>query len=106
MLVWDKDREDWSGFTPTPVPNAVTMRQPNGLVDSTSSNGGDFAEQATQLNSFQPGGGSDIIVSRPAPVDKKGQGTTKFNPVSHWRVSKKAITGQCNLIHMLSVKRD
>lgn len=106
MLVWDKDREDWSGFTPTAVPNAVNIRQPSVTSfpgkenDSGSfsgerlSSGPDSTDKSVPvINTMQPGGGPDIVVSRPAPVDKKGQGTAKFNPISHWRVSKKAING-------------
>ena len=36
----------------------------------------------------------DIVVSRSAHVDKKGVGVAKFNPVSHWKISTKAITGE------------
>jgi hypothetical protein len=52
------------------------------------------SKHAPVATAVQPAGTGDIIVSRPAAVDKKGVGTTKFNPVSHWRVSKKAITGE------------
>lgn len=105
MLVWDKDREDWSGFTPTPVPTGVNLRNPSlggggKENDWASSNNGESSytasdsKHAPMSTASLPAGMSDLVVSRPATVDKKGGATTKFNPVSHWRVSKKAITGE------------
>ena len=101
MLVWDRDREDWSGFNATPAPSAhlrssgvpgkENERNGSSTDGSTSGSGDKHAPVSREL----PAGTGDLIVTRPAPVDKKGVGTTKFNPVSHWRVSKKAIKGAC-----------
>lgn len=104
MLVWDKDREDWSGFTPTSVPSGASLRTPslggaskeNDWGSSTNGEGsytGNDSKHAPMSSTSLPAGMSDLVVSRPANVDKKGGVTTKYNPVSHWRVSKKAITG-------------
>ncbi|KDE08072.1 hypothetical protein MVLG_01772 [Microbotryum lychnidis-dioicae p1A1 Lamole] len=92
LLVWDKDREDWSGFVPTPVPTGLNLRSVHG-VGAASGKENDW--DGTQIKHAPSDAGDlaglgDIIVSRPAPFDKKGQ-ATKFNPVSHWRVSRKAI---------------
>ncbi|SCZ97719.1 BZ3500_MvSof-1268-A1-R1_Chr4-3g07404 [Microbotryum saponariae] len=92
LLVWDKDREDWSGFVPTPVPTGLNLRSVHG-VGAASGKEDDW--DGTQIKHAPSDAGDlaglgDIIVSRPAPFDKKGQ-ATKFNPVSHWRVSRKAI---------------
>jgi catabolite repression protein CreC len=104
MLVWDKDREDWSGFTPTSVPTGINLHNPslggagkeNDWASSTneSSYPGSDSKHAPMSTASLPAGMSDLMVSRPPNVDKKGGATTKFNPVSHWRVSKKAITGE------------
>lgn len=104
MLIWDRDREDWSGFSATPAPSAHlrshgTPGKENELNGSsadgsTSGSGDKHAPVSKEL----PAGTGDLIVTTPAPVDKKGVGTSKFNPVSHWRVSKKAIKGACLLL--------
>ncbi|GAA5848601.1 hypothetical protein JCM8547_004569 [Rhodosporidiobolus lusitaniae] len=82
LLIWDKDREDWNGFVPSGVPRSV----PNGNENGWSLGG------ATMGSGKVVEGSEDMIVSRPAATDKKGQSTSKFNPVSHWKLSKKAIT--------------
>ncbi|SGY72562.1 BQ5605_C005g03182 [Microbotryum silenes-dioicae] len=97
LLVWDKDREDWSGFVPTPVPTGLNLRSVHG-VGAASGKENDW--DGTQIKHAPSDAGDlaglgDIIVSRPAPFDKKGQ-ATKFNPVSHWRVSRKAINCEFN----------
>lgn len=109
MLVWDKDREDWSGFTPTAVPSGLSLRNLSGGGGSSKENewvssagdasvAGSESKHAPVSAGSLPAGMGDIVVSRPAPVDKKGGATTKFNPVSHWRVSKKAITGESSAL--------
>lgn len=108
IVVWDKDREDWSGFTPT-VPSAghaggkendfggnVNGNVNGGSSKTSSGEGSVLEEKHAPVGGQQPAGMGDIIVSKPAQVDKKGQSMTRFNPISHWRVSKKAITGKCS----------
>ncbi|SCV69072.1 BQ2448_2092 [Microbotryum intermedium] len=92
LLVWDKDREDWSGFVPTPVPTGLNLRSVHGVgAASGKENDWDGAQiKHAPSDAGDLAGLGDIIVSRPAPFDKKGQ-ATKLNPVSHWRVSRKAI---------------
>ncbi|KAM0792236.1 hypothetical protein ACM66B_004931 [Microbotryomycetes sp. NB124-2] len=102
MLVWDKDREDWSGFSPQPVPTGplgtrLAAPPTPGKENDGSPFGvntlfsGDVAELKKSHQSTPMG---DIIVSRPQIVDKKGQqgAAARYNPVSHWRVSRRAIT--------------
>ncbi|KAK4058932.1 hypothetical protein OIO90_000378 [Microbotryomycetes sp. JL221] len=110
ILVWDKDKEDWSGFQPTPISNESSSLDIKNQTRPQENNSihfsGDVFEIKKKLN-LNGGGGSssslnstttttmtmgDIVVSRPNVVDKKGQNTTKFNPISHWRVSRKSIT--------------
>ncbi|KAL8283610.1 hypothetical protein RQP46_005405 [Phenoliferia psychrophenolica] len=102
VCTWDKDREDWTGFAPTvPGPRAGHAGgkenewngNGNGGSSKTSSGEGSVVEEKhAPVGGQQPAGMGDITVSKPAQVDKKGQSMTKFNPISHWRVSKKAIT--------------
>ncbi|KAK4053745.1 hypothetical protein OIV83_001401 [Microbotryomycetes sp. JL201] len=104
MLVWDKDREDWSGFTPQPVPTGplgtrlAAPPTPGKENDASTSLlfttnkpfSGDVSDLKKHRQSVPMG---DIIVSRPQVVDKKGQqGAAKYNPVSHWRVSRRPVT--------------
>ena len=113
MLIWDKDREDWSGFTPTAVPTGISIRAPslgggkeNDWASSINGDGsfaGSDSKHAPTTAGLLPGMG-DIVVSRPAPTDKKGGTTTKFNPVSHWRVSKKAITGRSSSLAVIEAE--
>ncbi|GAA5885477.1 hypothetical protein JCM6882_009635 [Rhodosporidiobolus microsporus] len=85
MLIWDKDREDWNGFVPTSVPHglngAAAGKENEWSLGGATMGAGKVAE-----------GSEDMVVSRPAATDKKGQSTSKFNPVSHWKLSRKAIT--------------
>ncbi|GAA6027087.1 hypothetical protein JCM8097_006100 [Rhodosporidiobolus ruineniae] len=86
MLIWDKDREDWNGFVPNP-PASVS------LPSRGKENEWSFAGAGATMGDRKVGAGSgEMVVSKPAAVDKKGQSTTKFNPVAHWRLSKKSIT--------------
>lgn len=89
VLIWDKDREDWAGFTPSPLPSALALHSPR--ESNSSLDGGDGG--STSRGDSVGMRTNELVVSRPPAVDKKGAATTKFNPVSHWRVSKKAITG-------------
>ncbi|GAA5830344.1 hypothetical protein JCM11251_001316 [Rhodosporidiobolus azoricus] len=82
MLIWDKDREDWNGFVPTSAPYGES----NGKENEWSLGGATMGAGKVQE------GNEDMVVSRPAATDKKGQSTSKFNPVSHWKLSRKAIT--------------
>lgn len=44
-------------------------------------------------------GREELVVSKPPAFDKKGQPlAAKFNPVSHWKVSKQAINGELFLL--------
>ncbi|GAA5968262.1 hypothetical protein JCM11641_003787 [Rhodosporidiobolus odoratus] len=81
ILIWDKDREDAPGIVPNPAPTA-------GL--SGAEKGRDWTMGgATMGNGKVPEGCEDMVVTRQGAVDKKG---VRLNPVSHWKLSKKAIT--------------
>ncbi|GAA5931461.1 uncharacterized protein JCM15063_001474 [Sporobolomyces koalae] len=84
ILIWDKDREDWNGFVPNTVPRESKhgLNKENEWSDSKVA----FGEEAKAVV-----GSEELIVSKPPLLDKKGQSMAKFNPVSHWRVSKQAI---------------
>ncbi|GAA6008987.1 hypothetical protein JCM10207_004056 [Rhodosporidiobolus poonsookiae] len=84
MLVWDKDREDTNTFVPSPVSRAPpSSGKENEWFPGGAPMGSGKAAQ----------GQEDMVVTRPAVVtDKKGQSSARFNPVSHWRLSRKAIT--------------
>lgn len=89
MLIWDKDREDWGGFTPNPSAGI----RPNSYSHSKESSS--RSEKNAPVSREDPAGKGDLLVTRPVGgTDKKGVSLSKFNPVSHWRVSKKAIKGK------------
>ena len=90
IVVWNKDREDWAGFVPRP-PHAT--RSPSGTENEGGAEAMEEEGKPTRVSSGSPTRTGDIVVTRPAAVDKKGVGTSKFNPVRHWRVSNKAVTG-------------
>lgn len=88
IVLWNKDREDWSGFVPRPSnPSSNFVGKENW---DNIEGGGEGKEKMRGAE----GRDGDIVVTRPAAVDKKGVGTSKFNPVRHWRVSTKALTGE------------
>ncbi|KAM0756354.1 WD40 repeat-like protein [Meredithblackwellia eburnea MCA 4105] len=71
--------------------------------NNTGSLGGNSSSSIVNEEKHAPVGGGrqaaamgvgpkGIVVSKPAAVDKKGQSTAKFNPVSHWKISNKPIT--------------
>lgn len=80
--MWDKDREDWSGFIPNPAPTATL-------------NGNGISSKNGTISATTAAGTRNLVVTRPTGgVDKKGVSTAKFNPVSHWRVSTKSVAGK------------
>jgi hypothetical protein len=86
IIMWNKDREDWSGFVPRPsYPIRSGSGKENVDVDG---------EEGREKVGGAEGRDMDMVVTRPAAVDKKGVGTSKFNPVRHWRVSSKALAGE------------
>lgn len=101
IVLWDKDKEDWNGFLAQPFP------APASVANTPGHGGGGFARGSEWSSSSEGGatrgeggggkvaaGQEDMVVSRPpTTADRKGQSTAKFNPVAHWRLSKKAITG-------------
>ncbi|GAA5853098.1 hypothetical protein JCM3766R1_004146 [Sporobolomyces carnicolor] len=85
ILIWDKDREDWNGFSP---------RDPNGARSVASGKENEWSDP--RIAHGEEGkailGREELIVSKPPALDKKGQTlAAKFNPVSHWRVSRHAV---------------
>lgn len=91
VLVWDKDREDTTAFVaPPPPPEDPSTTSPR--AKATESPDG-----ATLL----PAHAMDMMVTRPnlPPVTentkKRGSAAVAANPVSHWRVSRKAVTAFC-----------
>lgn len=93
VLIWDKEREDWGGFVPNVHP--IGKENLNGRDnDHRFENGGNGNKNTGYSNKTSHHHASDeFLVSRPDLVDKRGVSTTKFNPVSHWKISKKPITG-------------
>jgi hypothetical protein len=87
-LIWDKDREDWNGFVPKDASFArnVSRGKENEWLDPRIAHG----EEGKAVV-----GREELIVSKPPALDKKGQPlAAKFNPVSHWKVSSRAINGE------------
>ncbi|GAA5993563.1 hypothetical protein JCM5350_002808, partial [Sporobolomyces pararoseus] len=85
VLIWDKDREDWNGFVPKDpsVARSIASGKENEWSDPRIAHG----EEGKAVL-----GREELIVSKPPTLDKKGQSVAgKFNPVSHWKVSKYAI---------------
>ena len=110
-LLWDKDREDTDKFVPTPYPSLNGTAPPLTTTVSGQAplvHGGIGAalgkeerrangRSASEEHAPMPPGvehdlAQDIVVTRPPQTDKKGASLSKFNPVSHWRLSRKAIT--------------
>ncbi|BGP30078.1 hypothetical protein JCM10296v2_001830 [Rhodotorula toruloides] len=90
VILWDKDKEDWSGFVPQPYPPLKSTSSPaTGQKENEWPLAG--AGAATMGARKIADGQEDMVVSKLPPTDRKGQSTAKFNPVSHWRVSKKPI---------------
>jgi hypothetical protein len=85
VLIWDKDREDWNGFAakdPT-VARSIASGKENEWSDPRIAHG----EEGKAVS-----GREELVVSKPPTLDKKGQSlAAKFNPVSHWKVSRQAI---------------
>lgn len=122
LAFYDKDREDPSGFTPSQglAPSAApTGQQPSLLARMDSRLGLGVEGSAQTADPFTPGSyqeerdgmskagsrrlasyreaveetTSDIVVTIPAAnSEKKTAG--KLNPLAHWKVSRKSITGK------------
>lgn len=99
VVVWDKDREDWSGFTPSRVADRGSAggkeNDWSGTAGGSSGGGSVMGEKHAPVGGQQPAGMNNITVSKPPGADKRGQSLR--NPVSHWKVSKKSIAGRSHL---------
>lgn len=119
IAFWDKDKEDPTSFVPTaglaPEPGAVI---PSARTNLTRVDTGQDSNNSEEGHSGFHGGGTsrtggerqprrhgsymqqpveeytdDIVVTvAPPQVDKKSN-SNKLNPIAHWKVSRKAITG-------------
>lgn len=120
IAFWDKDKEDPSGFVPTaglapkpgpstPAPKTALSRIDTGgdsLLQDYNSDEGHIglngngprdrsirrhgSHAAPPLEEYT----DDIVVTvAPPQVDKKSN-SNKLNPIAHWKVSRKAITGE------------
>lgn len=76
VVFWDPDRDDWSGF----VANEWAEGNASFVVTKPMLSVGDRKGSSAGLNAA---GG---VVG--------GGNNTKLNPISHWKLSKKAITGR------------
>lgn len=92
LILWDKDREDPSSFlipsSPPPVHLPVSLHLTPGSPEADNGpshpDGGPFEHGHLY---------EDMVVTRqPHQLDRKGSG--KYNPISHWKVSRKAVTGE------------
>ncbi|TNY20229.1 WD40-repeat-containing domain protein [Rhodotorula diobovata] len=100
IVLWDKDKEDWNGFLAQPFPAPASVANTPGLGGGGFARGSEWSSSSEGGATRGEGGGGkvaagqeDMVVSRPpTTADRKGQSTAKFNPVAHWRLSKKAIT--------------
>lgn len=105
IVLWDKDKEDWNGFVTQPFPSVASAYTPG--LDSASSPGKEnewplAGAGAANRGSFKVAAGQeDMVVSKPPATDRKGQTATKNNPVAHWRLSRKAITGAARFMPLL-----
>ncbi|GAA5978152.1 hypothetical protein JCM10908_004248 [Rhodotorula pacifica] len=93
VVLWDKDKEDWNGFVTQPFPPVA----PSSHGASGHGRGNDWSHAAANghtgaswTQKLEPHEG--MVVSKPPATDRKGQSMAKYNPVSHWRLSDKAIT--------------
>ncbi|GAA5874953.1 hypothetical protein JCM3774_000458 [Rhodotorula dairenensis] len=96
VVLWDKDKEDWNGFVTQPFPPLASPATP-GLGNyggggrdhdwSHAANGRAGASWTQRLEAHE-----GMVVSKPPATDRKGQSMSKYNPVSHWRLSDKPIT--------------
>ena len=94
MIVWDKDRED-APFLPAPSivgslssPNRPTGKE-NDAIGSAAPARDKRHAPVSESAADEP---IDITVTRPIVVDNAKKGNTdKFNPISHWQISKKSI---------------
>ncbi|KAK9894675.1 WD40 repeat-like protein [Cystobasidium minutum MCA 4210] len=118
IAFWDKDKEDSNNFVPTaglapePGPQLCAARPSLSRVDTigdhsvhdypsedghTGQNGSAVRERpirrhGSYMHQLQEEHTGDIVVTvAPPQVDKKSS-SNKFNPIAHWKVSRKAIT--------------
>lgn len=111
MAFFDRDRDDPSNFTPSPglapQPGSVLAPvQPLQRIDShlEGNEQGSEGHGSAHINGDKPSSRhkpylapleehtADIIVTIPQPGDRKN--ASKFNPIAHWKVSRKPITGK------------
>lgn len=118
IAFWDKDREDPNSFTPSPgcAPDAgpsSAVLQPvlsrysshlDGNSESHETNGDDASaarqssyRRHTQSREQLEERTDDIIVTVPQLANEKDKKAAKINPIAHWKVSRKPITGSLRL---------
>ncbi|KAA1099931.1 hypothetical protein PGT21_025350 [Puccinia graminis f. sp. tritici] len=93
LICWDKEREDWNGFVVDPWPKTQqTHSTPHPSAPHLPSS----PLNRKKLNNHPPRPHADprdhdILISglnHNLPIEKRN----RLNPVSHWKVSRKAIT--------------
>lgn len=109
LVFWDKDREDPVSFTPNHglAPPASPLPQPSMPVatlaktDSIDSQDTGRYSNGDHVSSSRPRFGrgqqaeeytDDIVVTLPQLGNVKN--ANRYNPAAHWKVSRKAITGE------------
>lgn len=98
VVLWDKDKEDWNGFVTQPFPPAAAASNFGGGLGAGSQDEGTGAGNGQHGSSWTQRLGSHegMSVSKVPATDRKGQSMAKYNPVSHWRLSDKAIKGRAS----------
>lgn len=81
VLVWDRDRDDGPFDAPPPP-----LRQPKSVATKMAADSPSMEEVVAEA-------AEDIVVTLPPPAERKGKTTPLLNPLSHWWVSRKALTG-------------
>jgi WD40 repeat protein len=81
VFVWDRDRDDG----PFDAPPPPLRQQPKTGVTTASS--------PASLDEVIAEAAEDIVVTTPPPAERKGKTVPLLNPLSHWWVSRKALTG-------------
>lgn len=114
IAFWDKDREDPNAFTPSPgcAPDAAPSTSVLHPVLSRYSSHLDGGSESHETNGDDTGTGrvptgrrhtqsreqleertDDIVVTVPQLANEKDKKAAKINPIAHWKVSRKPITG-------------
>ena len=90
MIVWDKDRED---ATFLPAPSIIgSLASPTRSIGKENDAPPVHDKRHAPVSESTAGDAIDITVTRPVVVDNVKKGNTdKFNPISHWQISKKSI---------------